>query len=664
MLTTQPPMPGSHVTDSLAHRAPRATTIARHLLGNLALAAVYFGLARLALAAATEHRVVSSIWPPSGVALFALLRFGLNYAPGAALGAFALNATSGVGAVASGVIAIGDAVEPLVGAILFRRVASGNCRLDRVREVVALALLAAGGSTLIAATIGVGTLVLSGAADPSAAFSLWLVWWTGDAVGVLIVTPLLLTWTSPEQSAGVKAKALEAVLVFVVIALLTNLVFGNDGMRAFAVYPVAIWAGWRLGPRGAATAAALVTLIAAWRTLGGYGPFIGETPTSNLFTLQLFLALLALKALLFAAARAESQQHEAELVASELRYKGLAQNLPDGCVVLYDRELRILLAEGPALEAAGFTKSSVEGRRLAELFDASHASALTAPFLAAIDGGEVEFEFAYAGRVYMVRVLPMPDAAGNQTLGMALALDVTRRDAAQRELEESKVQLERLSRLLLTAQEDERRRVAREVHDELGQALTAVKIGLAQTLSRARLRQSLESERRVSNAADVLDRAIESVQRIVLRLRPGVLDNLGPLAALEYEVDQFREQSGLHVALRLPDALHDISAEQSTTLYRIVQEALTNVMRHARASRVDITVAAAANNLVLDVTDDGIGISADQLQKPRSMGILGMRERAAACGGRVEIIRNAAGGTRVTLRLPIGIPHGIGVVSA
>ena len=663
MLTPPSLLPGSPLVGDRATTETRAAAIIRAVIGNVLLAAAYYALAKLSLAAATEHRVVSSIWPPSGVAIFALMRFGLHLAPGAAMGAFALNATSGVGVAASGVIAIGDALEPLVGALLVRRFTGGNLGLDRVRDVLAFTVLAAGGSTFIAATIGVGTLVASGAAESAAAVSLWLVWWTGDAVGVLVVAPFLLTWTQPERTTVARTVWFETVVLFVAMAFITDVVFGNSGMRAFIVYPAAIWAGWRLGPRGAATAAALVTLIATWRTLAGYGPFTTESPASNLYTLQLFLALFAVKALLFAASRAEASAHETELRASEARYKGLAQNLPDCCVVLYDRDARILLAEGPALYDAGLTKASVEGKLLSEIFDPAHASLLISPFLAAIDGEQVEFEFTYQNRVYLVRVLPMTAESGPHSVGMALALDVTRRDAAQRELQESKLQLERLSRLLLTAHEDERRRVAREVHDELGQALTAVKIGLSQTLARARIRHSLESERRVNNAADLLDRAIESVQRIILRLRPGVLDNLGPLAALEFEVQQFREQSGLHVTLRLPPDLFGITAEQSTTLYRIVQEALTNVMRHAKATSVEVTVTATPDRLVLEVTDDGVGISPEQLQKPRSIGILGMRERAAASGGQVEIVRNPGGGTRVTLRLPIGLPHGISVVA-
>ncbi len=218
---------------------------------------------------------------------------------------------------------------------------------------------------------------------------------------------------------------------------------------------------------------------------------------------------------------------------------------------------------------------------------------------------------------------------------MALALDITQRESAQREIARSREQLERLSRLLLTAQEDERRHIAREVHDELGQALTAVKIGLAGTFQRPQ-RSAQDSERRVRIASATLDNAIESVKRIVLRLRPGVLDNLGPLAALEYEVQQFRERTNLEVTLDLPPEPLPADGARSTALYRTLQESLTNIMRHAHARRVDVSLVALERDLVLRVTDDGCGIGDEEVRNPRSMGILGMRERAAACGGRLE----------------------------
>lgn len=630
-----------------------AAQLARYVLGNVALATVYAGVARISLAAATQHRVVSSIWPPAGIALFVLVRYGVRWWPGVAIGAYVLNATSGIPAPASTMIALGDMLEGVAGALLVRRAVALRVSLDRVRDVAALTGIAGALCTMIAATVGVATLVLSGSTSLATAGSLWLVWWTGDAVGVLVVAPFLLVWTVPEVAQPAwQRRGIEAVASVAIAALLCDLLFARFGMFVFVVYPVGMWLAWRFGPRGAATAIALTSLIAAYRTLGGYGPFTSLGPTANLFALQLFLSLFAVKVLFIAAARAEAHEAESRLRGSETRYRMLAQHLPDGCVVLYDEDLRLLLVEGPAIAAAGFVKEEVEGRTLGEIFDAAHARMLSAPFQVAISGQVAEFEFPYGARAYLVRVLPLPDPSRRLRLGMALALDITARDAAQREVAQSRTQLEQLSRLLLTAQEDERRRVAREVHDELGQALTAVKIGLASTLVRVQRRSSLESERRVRGATETLDRAIESVQRIVLRLRPGVLDNLGPLAALEYEVQQFRDQTGIEVALHLPPEPLEIDGPRSTALYRTVQESLTNVMRHARARRVEVCLVVDEGELVLHVADDGIGITDDQVRQPRSMGILGMRERAAACGGRFELLRVPTGGTRVVMRLP------------
>src|SRR6185369_743248 len=127
---------------------------------------------------------------------------------------------------------------------------------------------------------------------------------------------------------------------------------------------------------------------------------------------------------------------------------------------------------------------------------------------------------------------------------------------------------------------------------------------------------------------------------------------LGPLAALEHEVQQFRDQSGLPVDLALPPEPLAINAEQSTALYRTVQEALTNILRHAKATRVAVTLLVLDHEIILQVSDDGVGIDPSQAKKPRSMGLLGMRERAAACGGHFDITPADTGGTRVVLRIP------------
>jgi PAS domain S-box-containing protein len=625
----------------------------RDALGMLVLAAVYTAVAKVSLSAAAAHHVVSSIWPPAGIAVFALMRFGIRFWPGVALGAFALNFSSGISPAGAAVIAIGNTLEAVTGAYLVIRVAKIHLALDRVRDVLVLAGFAGIVGTTIAATIGVASLVMTGSAAPSAALHLWLVWWTGDAVGVVVVAPLLLTWTEPETDApDSRLRAAEAALTFVILAVATNVLFASRSGFAYMVFPMSTWIALRLGRRSAATAVTLIMVIAAWYTLRGEGPFTSFSMLGNLFALELFIAVLAVKSMLFAASRSEARTSQMHLQESESRYRLLARNLPDACVVLYDRDLRLLVVEGPAAAAAGFTRENVEQRKLSEIFDSDHALALSAPFRRAFEGHTLEFEFAYRERTYLVRVLPFAAATGAIPLGMALALDITQRHASDRELAESRARLQALSRQLIASQEDERRRVAREVHDELGQVLTGIKIGLSTLRNRTVRRPSIDTERRLDAVNNAIDGAIDAVRRIILQLRPGVLDNLGPLAALEWEVQEFTQQAGLPVRLVLPAEAIELDAERSTALYRTVQEALTNVLRHSNAKSVAVALKANARTLTLQVTDDGRGIADDELRKPRSMGILGMRERAMACGGTLEVRRAAGGGTDVVLTVP------------
>ena len=618
-----------------------------------ALAGVYFVVARVSLSAAMVHHVVSNIWPPAGIAVFALLRFGPRVWPGVAIGAYFLNVTNGIPPLGAAIIAAGNTLECIAASYLLTNVSPTHRALDRVRDVLALIGFAGILSTMIAATIGVAALIITGSATAAEASHLWLVWWTGDAVGVLVVTPLLLTWTEPETDARAgRMRVLEETFTFAVLVVATDLLFRAWVGFIYLVFPMLTWIALRLGRRGASTAVATVMAVATWHTIQGTGPFSAFSPLGNLFTLQLFLAVLAGKSMLFAASQAEARNSQARLQQTESQYRLLARNLPDACVVMYDRDTRLVLVEGPIVAAAGFVKEEIEGRTIGEIFDSDHARALMAPFRFAFEGRTFEFEFAYKERTYLVRVLPLGEPGTKVLFGMALALDITLRHKSERELDESRARLQALSRQLLAAQEDERRRVAREVHDELGQVLTGIKIGLSALRNRSYRRPSLETDRRLQAVNDAIDGGIDAVRRIILRLRPGVLDNLGPLAALEWEVQEFTQQAGLPVRLVLPTEPIDLDAERSTALYRTVQEALTNVLRHADAKSVAVGLKVQDNSLVLQVTDDGRGIAEHQLLNPRSMGILGMRERAMSCGGTLEVRRALGGGTDVVLTVP------------
>jgi two-component system cell cycle sensor histidine kinase/response regulator CckA len=303
-------------------------------LGRIALlAAVYFATAKLGLLAAVAQPVVSSAWPPAGVALAALLLFSVRLWPGVALGAFLLNASAGVSVAGAAGIAAGNTLEAVAGALLLTRVARFRPSLERIRDVLALILLAAVASTAVSATIGVLSLWLSGAISSAACRPLWLVWWSGDALGILVVTPLLLAWVRAPRRNGPLSlgRALEAGLLFLILAALTVFLFKNPFNYAYVVFPLAGWIAVRFGLRGVATATFVVAVIAVWWTVLGRGPFAAEeTPTQNLFLLQTFIGLLAVSGLVFAAVIAERKGAVEAREASEQRYHDLVAFAPIG----------------------------------------------------------------------------------------------------------------------------------------------------------------------------------------------------------------------------------------------------------------------------------------------------------------------------------------------
>jgi PAS domain S-box-containing protein len=220
------------------------------------------------------------------------------------------------------------------------------------------------------------------------------------------------------------------------------------------------------------------------------------------------------------------------------------------------------------------------------------------------------------------------------------------------ELLESREQLRKLAVHLEIVKEEERKRIARDIHDELGQNLLALRIDMSMLNARTSGQHGL-LHRRVNAALENVDATIRSVRGIMNELRPPVLD-LGLQAALEWQAAEFRKRSGLACVLALPgeDALAGVSPELATVLFRAVQEALSNVRRHAAARRVDITLVAGAAGLILSVADDGVGMgtaSGERRGGDDSFGLIGMQQRVAAQGGRLDIASPAGGGCRLTL---------------
>jgi PAS domain S-box-containing protein len=247
------------------------------------------------------------------------------------------------------------------------------------------------------------------------------------------------------------------------------------------------------------------------------------------------------------------------------------------------------------------------------------------------------------------------DAAGRITGHFGVQRDVSERTQAAEELEASRSELRALAVRLQATREEERTRIAREIHDELGQALTALKLDLRWIESRLPTTNTGPLKVGEVSLTQRIDQTMEIVRRIATELRPSVLDQLGLEAAIEWLVREASKRTGIEITLqaeeftRLPDHI-------ASHAFRIIQEALTNVTRHSRATKVEVTVRHTGNAILLGVEDNGVGFQPQSLSGIRSLGLVGMRERAMACGGTLMVRGEPGEGTAIVVAIPVPAP--------
>ncbi|CAN7791949.1 PAS domain-containing protein [Caballeronia sp. LjRoot34] len=251
------------------------------------------------------------------------------------------------------------------------------------------------------------------------------------------------------------------------------------------------------------------------------------------------------------------------------------------------------------------------------------------------------------------------DHSGRPLFLQGILVDITQNKLAEDALRQSREALRSLAAHQEMIKENERKRIAQEIHDELGSLLTGIKAYVSVSGERS-VQAGMPQDPLLTDAARLCDEAIEAVRRVITDLRPSVLDQLGVWEALEWYANQIEMRSELmcECAIDASAVSAEIDPERSTMLFRIVQETLTNVLRHAEASHVSIRAAQRDGEIIIDIRDDGKGIETERLPGRQSWGILGMHERARHFGGELTITGEAGIGTAVTLRLPVGNSNG------
>lgn len=336
----------------------------------------------------------------------------------------------------------------------------------------------------------------------------------------------------------------------------------------------------------------------------------------------------------------------------------ILNNIPDQAW-LKDRHSRYILVNDAFMAACGRPEHEILGRTPDQVWSTEWGKVYLRTDEAVVSSGvQSHYEESRRGadgtlRWFDTIKTPIRGADGTVVGTVGISRDISDRRRVQEELLASRAQLRELSAYLQSVREAERTRISRELHDELGQSLTALRLGLNFLEMHPPTASETTWREHVRRLKDIADSTVDAVQRIAADLRPPMLDELGLAAAIEWLAESFAERSGLRCKLQLPARSRDFGAEVSTGVFRIVQEALTNACRHGHATEVQVTLAESAGLLTLAITDNGCGIDAREGSRRRSLGLLGMRERALMLGGRLTVFSEAGSGTRVEAEIPV-----------
>jgi len=412
-------------------------------------ALLYFVAGKLGLKLALVNPSATAVWPPTGIALAALLVLGIRVWPAIFAAAFLVNITT-TGAIATSIgIAVGNTLEGVAGAYLVNRFANGRAAFERARDVFAFALLAGLVATTVSATIGVASLVLGGLADVAHGRSIWITWWLGDAAGALVVAPVFLLWSQRTRVPWLwdRRKILEVSVLFISLVLTSAMVFavaspfaGKNLPLEFVCVPFLVWVAFRFRQRKAALAILILSGIAIWGTLRGYGPFRRDTINESLLLLQTFLCTIAVTTMALAAVVAERRRVEESLDFLE----SAVHNSVEGVVILAaskDGTTSITFANEGFSQLTGLRADEVMGESL-EVLAFSDAERVAVDALrAAISRGE-RFQgegharradgTSYALELALTPVSPSGEAP---THWMAILRDVSERRAHMENLQ-------------------------------------------------------------------------------------------------------------------------------------------------------------------------------------------------------------------------------------
>ena len=668
------------------------------------LAAIYFGAARFALLLAIPPGYATALWPPSGIALAALLVLGPRLWPGVWIGSALANLSIDASLPAAIVIATGSTLQALVLSALLRRHVDIAYRFRHVQQVVKFVVLSALGAT-IAPTVALIPLSLLYPLPGADLFANWRTWWQGDTSGILIFTPLILSWSVRGTVQWTPRRVLEGLLLAALLLAATHVAFSSGFGRTFVIVPLIVWAAFRFGQREVTTAITVVCALALWYTLSEEsGPFATAPLNESLLLLLAFISTVVFTGLVLCAVISELSRAMGELQSrvlertrmlgeSERRFRLMVESVVDYAIFMLDSDGRVASWNAGAQRILGYSADEIVGESLSQFYPRED-----------LERGEPQVELGAAkaeGRFeqegWCVRkdgstfwanavVTAVRDDTG-KLLGFAkVTRDLTERNRVEAELIRAKVAAEKASEAksqFLANMSHELRTplnslliLARLLADNVGGNLTPNEVQFAQTIYASGMDL-------LSMINDLLDLAkIESGALTTVNVAPARLDELRE--DLERTFGQVAQGKGLQFSIFIDPALPPLVSTDMGRLKQVLKNLLANAFKFTKEGRVSLAIApaqsgwtpghgrldAARSVIALSVADTGIGIPADKQRiifeafqqadgtTSREYGGTGLglsisRELTRLLGGEIRLSSDPGKGSTFALYLPL-----------
>lgn len=634
----------------------------------------------------------SPVWPPTGISIAVLLLFGLSLWPGVTLGVLAGSLLTGAPFSLAAGMALGNTLEAVIAVYVLKDRFHFHKSFDRLNDVVSFAFVSLV-STAVSATIGTNTLILFAQTPRSAFFDIWLTWWIGDLLGALVVAPAILVLSKPGLTRKKPKSLIEGIGLVLLIVFITWYVFSNPPpidivhqAMIYVIFPFIIWAALRFGQHGATASIFLISAIAIWGTVNGLGPFGQDSINESLILLQTFMGVVALTSLILAATTIERRkaalalQHQIEdlntINDASKTFLGTFDKAE-----IYQTICKIAVqkfnASGawmdmPILDDEYHEPSAIFGisfneiRKLQlQIKNKVDPKSLKPVFLPITVSPRQDLSYGAFPLIFgntslgTLNLLIKDTAAFSEEKKLLIQSYANLAAVAIQnawlfdEVSRGNEQLHALSQRLMKAQEEERLHLSRELHDESGQILSALMVELGM-MSKTACSDQLQKDH-LAKIHDLSHNLQDNLHRLAANLRPASLDHIGLVKSLEQYTADFSNQHSIAVdfeAVGLEDKR--LPTEIETSLFRIVQESLTNVALHAKASHVDVLISFRNHHVVAVVEDNGVGFITTSLIIEKQLGLFGMKERVEMLQGSFTLESAPGKGTVIKVEVPVG----------